>query len=283
MMKKILIMMCLLAFLPACAFGAAVTQGPTNFTGPVNVAGAVTTTGASNSNTYINSGGGNACVGCAKNATVSYKMTVTSTTGPDLYLPPIALLASPSTGQVEHDTTTIYGTPSGSNRGTIPTVESMQLVNSYTLSSQTAAQALFNVGTSNTGTITLSANTTYYFESMFSLTSMSATSGTFGFNIVVPSGTTYGYTAMASKTTGNSEGAEAVSYSTAANASLTAPGVGTAGVAFVKGIIRVGATGGTVQPQVSLSVSAGAVVGANSYFIVWPAGSNTTTNIGNVV
>ena len=282
-MKKLILAAAMFFALAGCALaGTAVTQGPTNFTGNCSVNGTMSTTGYGG-NSYFNATGGDFCVGCAKGATLTNKFTVTSSTGPDYNWPPVPLVASPNPGDVEFYNNTPFIATLSNGRGVIPSQQTMMLASSYTLTSQTSNQAIFNLGTSSTGTVAVAASTTYYFEAMFTLSSMSATSGAFGFNLALPSGATYSYTAIASKTTGNTAGAASITYATGSSTALTALGTGTSGVAFIKGIIRVSTTAGTVTPQTNLSTAAAAVVGANSYFIIYPANTNTTTTIGNIV
>ena len=54
----------------------------------------------------------------------------------------------------------------------------------------------------------------------------------------------------------------------------------TAGHALIKGIIRV-TVAGTIIPQVSLTVAAAAIVGANSYFKISPLGAAAVASVGN--
>jgi hypothetical protein len=67
---------------------------------------------------------------------------------------------------------------------------------------------------------------------------------------------------------------------TAANTAIVTATTATVGWAKVWGKIRVNASG-TLIPQVSLGVAAAAVVGADSYFRIWPAGASAVTNVGN--
>lgn len=140
----------------------------------------------------------------------------------------------------------------------------------YTLTSQQAAQQLFAATTN--GEIFVPVGV-YEFECQFSLSSMSASSGSFGFAIGV--GQTGGATldsqfwgSSANKATLATAAQGYQTWNTAANTALTAAGTGTVGAAVITGIIRV-STAGFIQPQVSLGVAAAAVVGKNSYFRIW--------------
>ena len=88
-------------------------------------------------------------------------------------------LTTAAAGAMEYDGTVHYKTNNASNRGLSPAVQYAILNNTtYTLTSQTAAQALFNA--SATGAITLPTGF-FEFECYYALTSMSSTSGSFGF------------------------------------------------------------------------------------------------------
>ena len=165
--------------------------------------------------------------------------------------------------------------------GVVEATQMASLTTAYTLTSQTAAQKAFNSSTN--GALTVAAGTSYFFEGLISLSSMSATSGSFGFAL--------GGTATLTSITWVSNGLKAATLTTAAtnqmtfnttsaNTSVVTANTSTAGYMFVKGIVRVNASG-TLIPQVSLGIAAAAVVGVNSYFKLIPIGTNTTTNIGN--
>jgi hypothetical protein len=49
---------------------------------------------------------------------------------------------------------------------------------------------------------------------------------------------------------------------------------------LARGTVRVNASG-TFIPQVTVSVGAAATVVLNSFFRIWPIGSNTVTNVGD--
>jgi hypothetical protein len=188
-------------------------------------------------------------------------------------------LTTATAGAMEYDGTVFYATPTVSQRGVIMAEQIILLQAAYTLTSQTAAQALFN--TPAGGQVTLTAGT-YEFECFYSLSAMSATSGSFGFALGGTATKTQFFWSLAQK------GAAAVAtatatqstYNVAANTALTTASVNTVGYANISGIINVSASG-TVIPQVSLGVAAAAVVGIGSYFRIRPIGSTTVTSVGN--
>ena len=196
-------------------------------------------------------------------------------------------LTTVPSGTFEYDGTAAYVTTTSSQRGVILSDQFILQQGAYTLTSQTAAQKLFNPTTN--GTVTLTAGT-YAFDCAFSLSSMSATAGTFGFALGGGATFTQYWTANARKvatltdTAGNVTTATALTttFNTAANTGLTVVALSTATNAFanINGIIVV-TVGGTLIPQVSLTQAAAAVVGIGSYFRIRPLGSSSVTNVGN--
>ena len=187
-------------------------------------------------------------------------------------------LTTATAGAVEYDGTVFYATPTASQRGVIMAEQIILLQSAYTLTSQTAAQKLFNTPTN--GQVTLSVGT-YGFECAYSLSAMSATSGSFGFALGGTATFTQFYSAIALKSTSlSSAGSASTTYNTAANTNVSGTNTATAGIANISGIINVSVTG-TIIPQVSLSVAAAAIVGIGSYFRIRPIGSTTVTSVGN--
>lgn len=155
-----------------------------------------------------------------------------------------------------------------------------------TLTSTTASQAIFsNTAGLTTGALTVDAATTYEFEAMLNLSSMSATSGNMGFSILGAGTATFTSAMWAAN------GLDATAQTTAAaiggmySASATATGnivtaaTGTALHVHIRGMFRVNA-GGTIIPSLQLTTATAAVLGVNSYFKCTNIGSNTFQNIG---
>lgn len=186
-------------------------------------------------------------------------------------------------GSMEYDGTCLYMTPFGSSRGVIPAEQMVVLGTAYTLTSQTGAQKLFNATTN--GAVTLAVGT-YEFECDFSLTSMSNTSGSFGFALAAGTAVigSQGWRAWAVKAALATATSAQMTYNTAANTTMATAATGTTGHAYIRGFIRV-TTGGTIVPQVSLGVAAAAVVGAQSYFRIFPVSPTnaaaTNITVGN--
>ena len=187
-------------------------------------------------------------------------------------------LTTAAAGAFEYDGVVHYFSPAASTRGVVLSGYVAVLGAAYTLTSQTAAQKLFN--SSSTGAITLPVGA-YEFECYFTLSSMSTTSGSFGFAL---GGTavlgSQAWWATASKSAPATATAPQVTFNTAAQTTLATATTTATGSAMIKGIIRV-TTAGTLIPQVSLGIAAAAIVGINSYFKISSIGSNTVITVGN--
>ncbi|HRC61698.1 MAG TPA: hypothetical protein PLX85_00570 [Dehalococcoidia bacterium] len=153
---------------------------------------------------------------------------------------------------------------------------------SYTLTSQTAAQQLFNASTN--GRITLETGA-YEFDIIVALTGMSATSGNATFDLAGTAtlGTILwhgiGRDAASDATTGTYAG----SYSTDATltaAPLVTAGTGTTAFFKIEGTFEVTAAG-TLQPRILLQTASAAVVTAGSYIKIRKlSGSTSFTTFG---
>ena len=188
-------------------------------------------------------------------------------------------LATAQAGAFEYDGTVPYFSIANSTRGIIRNEQYVVLNTTYTLTSQTAAQKLFNATTN--GAITLPIGT-HYFECFYSLSVMSATTGSFGFAMVAGTAVigSQGWMSIAEKGTATLITATAgqLTYSTAANTALTTTSANTVGYALIRGTIKI-TTAGTVIPSVSLGVASAAVVGINSYFKTYPISGTAAANI----
>lgn len=188
-------------------------------------------------------------------------------------------LTSVASGTIEYDGAALYATPTSAQRGVMLTDQIILQQSTYTLASQTAAQKLFNATTN--GQVTLTAGT-YGFDCFFSLSSMSASSGSFGFAFGGTATVTQSFRAAAQKGTATLSTATAtqVTYNTTANTTLATASTNTVGYAQIDGILVV-TVGGTLIPQVSLGVASAAVVGVGSYFRIRPYGSSSVSFVGN--
>lgn len=186
-------------------------------------------------------------------------------------------LTSATTGTLEFTNPAFYLTGATSQRGAVLADQFILQQATYTLTSQTAAQKLFNA-VSN-GTVTLVAGT-YEFECTFSLSSMNALSGSFGFALGGGATLSQYWWSLANKATLATAATGQVTYNTAANTTLATATTGTVGFARITGVTIV-TVGGTLIPQVSLTQLAAAVVGIGSYFKIRALGDSAAVSIGN--
>jgi hypothetical protein len=193
-------------------------------------------------------------------------------------------LTTAAAGAMEYDGKVFYGTHVANSRGTIPTEQFCCSTSTLTLGNNTTLQKVFN--TSTNGALTVAAATTYFFECMLNLSSMSGTSGNMGFSIVGAGTATFtsaGWQALGvDATTLTTAAAAGGSYSASqtATGNIVTAQTGTAVTVLIKGIFRINA-GGTIIPSVQLTNAAAAVVGVNSWFKCTPVGTNTVTTVGN--
>jgi len=189
-------------------------------------------------------------------------------------------LTTAAAGACEYDGSVFYYTPNTSNRGVVAVENLLFQEATYTLTSQTAAQKLFNASTN--GTLTLPVGT-YEFECLASLSSLSATLGNFGFAFGGTATFTQYWQAIASKPVSLATGGVPnETYNTAANTALATASTGTVGQMWLKGTIII-TVAGTIIPQASLTVATAAVVGVGSYFKIKKMSATTASNftVGN--
>ena len=186
-------------------------------------------------------------------------------------------LGSATTGTFEFENPTFFMTGATSQRGAVLVDQYTLQTATHTLASQTAAQALFDATTN--GQVTLVAGT-YEFECQFSLSSMSGSSGSFGFALGGGATFTQYWWSLANKATLATAANGQVTYNTAANTALVSANTNTVAFARIHGVVIV-TVGGTVIPQVSLGVAAAAVVGIGSFFKIRALGGATAASSGN--
>jgi hypothetical protein len=186
-------------------------------------------------------------------------------------------LGSATTGTFEFENPAFYMTGATSQRGAVLVDQFILLQATNTLTSQTAAQALFDV--TGSGQVTLVAGT-YEFECQFSLSSMSSSSGSFGFALGGGATLTQYWWSLANKATLATAANGQVTFNTAANTTIATASTATVAFARIHGVVIV-TVGGTLIPQVSLGVAAAAVVGIGSFFKIRALGGAAVTSIGN--
>jgi len=186
-------------------------------------------------------------------------------------------LGSATTGTFEFENPAFFMTGATSQRGVVLADQFILLQATNTLTSQTAAQALFDV--TGSGQVTLVAGT-YEFECQFSLSSMSGSSGSFGFALGGGATFTQYWWSLANKATLATAANGLVTFNTAANTTLVTANTNTVAFARIHGVVIV-TVGGTLIPQVSLGAAAAAVVGVGSFFKIRALGGSAATTSGN--
>ena len=191
-------------------------------------------------------------------------------------------------GAFEYLTNVGYFTPTNNNRAVIATEHFVARTGTKTMTSNTALQSIFGGGTGGltNGALTVDAATSYYFECLISITSMSATGGNFGFSIVGAGTATFtsagfftvGYDNAA--LTNPASGGGIYNATAAITTNIIPSQTGTGAAALIKGIFRING-GGTIIPSIQLTTAAAAVIGADSWFKCYPVGTNTVVSVGN--
>lgn len=161
----------------------------------------------------------------------------------------------------------------------------MMLASNYTLTSTTAQQKLFNLGTSSGGEVLLETGI-YKTRIQLYITSMSATAGNGIFSILGAGTATLGKSMRHSVGVDNTTPTTALtqngawSLNTATN-NMAANNTGTAMAVTIEGILHV-TVAGTVIPSIALTTAAAAIVNAPSYIVFERLAGIGTTTIGTV-
>lgn len=144
----------------------------------------------------------------------------------------------------------------------------------YTLTSQTALQKAFNIGTN--GALDAQVRT-YKFEGLISLSSLSSSNGNTSFGFLgTATVASIRYTHISMKGVLVSTPFSSL-VTTAAQTTLTNNNTNTTAYMHIMGIVRISGAG-TLIPAVGMSTAAAAVVDANSYFSFTELGTDTATN-----
>lgn len=140
----------------------------------------------------------------------------------------------------------------------------------YTLTSTTASQRLFNVTTN--GALTIEVGT-YEYEALIHLTGMSATTGNISFNIrgagTATISSALSHVVGIDAAAGGAGAAQGGSYwtGTTSSANFVTSAVQTALGASIRGWFRV-SVAGTIIPSIALTTAAAAIVQTNTYMVV---------------
>lgn len=192
-----------------------------------------------------------------------------------------AVLGTAAEGAIEFDGDAFYTTPAASSRGVSPSVMFTTVQGSaFTGADVNTAQPVFNT---TEDVLTLQANTTYRFEAYYSILGTGTTSHTFG-TLFAYSGTITSAHYNAFYYTGGI-GAVTGSSTQTITSVLVLSGAITTTVTkrvVITGIIRT-ANAGTITPQYKFSAAPGAAEQTNidSYFMIWPVGTDTVKAVGN--
>jgi hypothetical protein len=207
----------------------------------------------------------------------------TTAAGTAMKLTSGTVMTTPESGAVEFDDNVLYTTPSAGNRGVSSSEYLVCLSSSNTLTSQTAAQPIFDGGGGPTnGAITLPIGT-YFYELLMEVRSMSTGSSNnaaFSFAGTAVLGTLLAQIVggdVASGTVGTISGQDMTSASSAA--SMVTGATASVMHASIRGTFRV-TTGGTVIPSIALVTAAAAIITGGSYFRCYCVGSSTVVTVG---
>lgn len=199
--------------------------------------------------------------------------------------PPIDMVSGTVTstavaGALEYDGKVHYGTHESSARGVIREEQFITLTSAYTIPTEGGGlRAMFNSPAS--GAVTVKSNTTYWFECMGSLSSLSTSSGTYSFGFLGTASTpSIRYISYANKGAVTPVAALLANITTTASTALVAATTTATGQFTARGKLVV-ETGGTLIPAIGHSVIANPIVGINSTFRIYPLGSQTVQSVGN--
>jgi len=193
------------------------------------------------------------------------------------------LLTTAVAGAKEYDGKAFYSTTANGGRGVIPSVQFTSSTATFAFPNDANANPVF---TSANDAFTLESDVTYFFEGMYEITGMGATTRTtatvFGGTASLAS---IRYYAMIQTGAANATGtAQSTKSCVTATANvLNATATTAAEIIYVRGIVRC-TTGGTFIPQVqhSANPTGTIVVAVNSWFKLEPMGSSTVLKRGNV-
>jgi hypothetical protein len=194
-----------------------------------------------------------------------------------------SVLNSATNGVMEYDGNALMFTPSSTSRGAVPAAQFVCLTSTYTLTSQTATQKLFNVPSS--GSLSVTGSTRYRFNCVLGVTSMSGTSGNALFDIKGAGSATFTsalWVAVGGDAAANTAIAGGASFQTssAATTNIILAGTGTGLGVLITGQFVINASG-TIIPSIGLTTAAAAVVNVGSFFECWPVSAGSTTSLGN--
>jgi len=189
-------------------------------------------------------------------------------------------LTTPAAGAIEFDGSTFYGTiAASSGRAVLDTVAYIAPSTTTATTNVATAQSMFGKS------YTLQPNTTYQFEVLCKFTKATTTTCTVGFSMAASVALSSFYChGVGALTAANASGAAQTGFSiaNATNTPLTATGTTATGQFRVTGILRTGATAGTITPQLQYSAAPGGAgtVDVGSFMMIRNLGTTTATQVG---
>ena len=189
-------------------------------------------------------------------------------------------LTSPAAGAIEFDGSTFYGTiAASSGRAVLDTVAYYAPTSTTALTNVNTAQSMFGKS------YTLQPNTLYAFEVVCKFTKATTTTCTVGFSMAASVAlSSYFMSGAGAQAAANASGAAQTGFSiaNATNTPLTATGTTATGQFRVQGILRTGASAGTITPQIQFSAAPGAAgtVDVGSFMFIRNLGTTSVTSVG---
>lgn len=182
-------------------------------------------------------------------------------------------------GTIEYDGKVFYNTATASARGALRSEQFIRLTSAYTIPTQgPGLRAMFNSPAG--GTVTVQSSTLYGFECVGSLTSLSATSGTFSFGFLGTASTPrIRYIAQANKGAVTPVASLLTNVTSTASTAIVSASLIATGQFTAQGIITVD-TGGTLIPGIGNSIESNPIIGVDSYFRIWSMGTDTVQSVG---
>jgi hypothetical protein len=195
------------------------------------------------------------------------------------------LMTVAAAGAMEADATCIYYAAKSSGRSVIPAVQIITQTTAFTGSTAITAVPIFDASTGLGGAVTVGPNESYLFKTCFLISARSALSHTISFGF---SGTA---TVTRQAWHAIAHSVNAVNGSTLPSAALQVHGTGVNPVitatthpfaqAQIWGKVVIG-TSGTLIPSITRSAGTVAlVVAADSFFCIWPIGTDAVTRVGH--
>lgn len=188
-------------------------------------------------------------------------------------------LTTAEAGAVEYDGSLFYKTPTGTARALSPTQYFYRKNTVTNLNNVTGAQSWLGLTTG----VTVAANTIYYFEGEFQLSTTTTTSHTEShlFALTTATVTNIGYSILRT-TVSTTATAPQANYAAAATAVTTTGSLTTAQTVVYRicGTVAIG-TGGSISPQIQFNTAApgvGSTVALGAWFRIFPIGA-TGSNV----